>query len=165
MPDLQPFRIQIADEVIDDLRERLRRTRWPPTLHGGGWTLGTDPVYLSGGVANRIAVQFAERLLGLHVTQPRVVGEPGEAPLTDAERAMLAESDRWEKEDAAYSYMQETRPATLAHALTDSPAGLAAWIVEKLHEWTDPAVKAADLLAAEIRAAAKSFAPAERRAQ
>ena len=39
--------------------------------------------------------------------------------------------------------MQATRPQTLAYALTDSPAGQLAWIVEKFHEWTDPAARAA----------------------
>jgi pimeloyl-ACP methyl ester carboxylesterase len=91
---------------------------------------------IGGGVANRLAVQYPERLIGIHVTHTSV-GEPGEAPLSDAEQQMHAESERWEKEDAAYSYMQETRPATLSYGLTDSPVGLAAWIVEKLHEWTD----------------------------
>ena len=35
--------------------------------------------------------------------------------------------------------MQATRPQTLAYSLTDSPVGQLAWIVEKFHEWTDPA--------------------------
>jgi len=91
---------------------------------------------IGGGLASRMAVQFPDRLIGLHTTYPGV-REPGDSPLSAAEQQMLAESERWEKEDAAYSYMQETRPATLAYGLTDSPAGLAAWIVEKLREWTD----------------------------
>ena len=41
----------------------------------------------------------------------------------------------------AYMQVQGTRPQTIAHALTDSPAGLLAWIVEKFQEWTDPAAK------------------------
>jgi microsomal epoxide hydrolase len=36
-----------------------------------------------------------------------------------------------------YQWIQGTRPQTLAFGLTDSPAGLAAWIVEKFHAWTD----------------------------
>jgi epoxide hydrolase len=35
--------------------------------------------------------------------------------------------------------VQETRPQTVGFALADSPAGLAAWISEKFHDWTDPA--------------------------
>ncbi len=41
------------------------------------------------------------------------------------------------KEDTGYQWMQGTRPQTLAFGLTDSPAGLAAWIVEKFRAWSD----------------------------
>ena len=41
------------------------------------------------------------------------------------------------KEETGYQWIQGTRPQTLAFGLTDSPAGLAAWIVEKFHAWTD----------------------------
>src|SRR6478672_6972214 len=37
-----------------------------------------------------------------------------------------------------YNHLQSTRPQTLAYALTDSPVGQLAWIVEKFKEWTDP---------------------------
>jgi hypothetical protein len=46
---------------------------------------------------------------------------------------------RWQNEMAGYASIQSTRPQTLAYALTDSPAGQLAWIVEKFKEWTDPA--------------------------
>jgi pimeloyl-ACP methyl ester carboxylesterase len=87
-------------------------------------------------VANRLAIEYPERVLGLHVTGVRI-GEPGARPPTAAEQAMLAEDEHWERESGAYSHLQETRPATPAYGLTDSPAGLAGWIVEKLHEWSD----------------------------
>ena len=45
---------------------------------------------------------------------------------------------RWQNEMAGYASIQSTRPQTLAYALTDSPAGQLAWIVEKFKEWTDP---------------------------
>ena len=41
------------------------------------------------------------------------------------------------KEECGYFWIQGTRPQTLAFALTDSPAGLAAWIVEKFRAWSD----------------------------
>jgi pimeloyl-ACP methyl ester carboxylesterase len=43
---VQPFQIQVADEVLDDLRVRLRRTRWPDPLPGIGWEQGTDQDWL-----------------------------------------------------------------------------------------------------------------------
>ena len=41
------------------------------------------------------------------------------------------------REDSGYQSIQGTRPQTLAFGLTDSPAGLAAWIVEKFRAWSD----------------------------
>jgi pimeloyl-ACP methyl ester carboxylesterase len=43
---IQPFRIHVADAVLDDLRARLRRTRWPDQVPGIGWEQGTDPDWL-----------------------------------------------------------------------------------------------------------------------
>jgi pimeloyl-ACP methyl ester carboxylesterase len=94
---------------------------------------GTD---IGGQVVRWMAVEHPDRLFGIHTTSP-TVRDPGPRPLTDRERAKLAEDERWEREDAAYTYMQETRPMTAAYGLTDSPAGLAAWIAEKLREWSD----------------------------
>ena len=47
------------------------------------------------------------------------------------------EARRWRDEEAGYQAIQGTRPQTLAYALTDSPAGLAAWIIEKFRAWSD----------------------------
>ncbi|MEO8695796.1 MAG: epoxide hydrolase family protein [Acidimicrobiales bacterium] len=48
MPDLsvQPFVIDVAESVLDDLRRRLRRARWPEEMSGTPWQLGTDRAYL-----------------------------------------------------------------------------------------------------------------------
>jgi pimeloyl-ACP methyl ester carboxylesterase len=59
-------------------------------------------------------------------------GEP-----TEEERSYLAELKRWLREETGYQAIQGTKPQTLAFALTDSPAGLAAWIVEKFRSWSD----------------------------
>ena len=58
-------------------------------------------------------------------------------PLTEEEVLSLDELALWLKEEAGYQWLQGTRPQTLAFALTDSPAGLAAWIVEKFRAWSD----------------------------
>ena len=94
---------------------------------------GTDR---GGGVIRWMAVEHPDRLLGIHLTAP-LVGDHGMRPLSDRERAMVDEEERWDKEDGAYMHMHETRPMTAAYGLTESPAGLAAWIVEKIREWTD----------------------------
>src|SRR6266540_5312460 len=43
---MEPFHVEISDAEIADLRERLRRTRWPDQLAGTGWELGTDSAFL-----------------------------------------------------------------------------------------------------------------------
>jgi pimeloyl-ACP methyl ester carboxylesterase len=89
-------------------------------------------------VANRLALEHPERLVGIHVTRTAepYVG-PGAAPLTKAEQALLAARARWHEAEGGYAHLQRTRPQTLAYGLADSPVGLAAWIVEKWRAWSD----------------------------
>jgi pimeloyl-ACP methyl ester carboxylesterase len=63
--------------------------------------------------------------------------EPLPDDLSPAEHDYIQSVERWEKRDGAYGEIQSTRPQTLAYGLNDSPAGLAAWIVEKYREWSD----------------------------
>ena len=82
------------------------------------------------------------RVIGVHVnalvTFPS--GDPAEmAALTGPERARLAAMEKWQQQSSAYMQVQGTRPQTIGQALTDSPSGLLAWIVEKFQEWTNPA--------------------------
>lgn len=63
--------------------------------------------------------------------------EPLPDDLSPTERDYITRVELWEKRDGAYGEIQSTRPQTLAYGLNDSPAGLAAWIVEKYREWSD----------------------------
>lgn len=89
-------------------------------------------------VTNRLAWEYPAHLVGIHVA---LAAEPSLAPpappLSQAERAMLAERAAAQETDGAYAHLQRTRPQTLAYALTDSPAGLAAWILDKWQAWSD----------------------------
>jgi hypothetical protein len=60
-----------------------------------------------------------------------------EAELTDAERVALAALAAHNKHGTGYSKQQSTRPQSVGYGLVDSPAGLAGWIIEKFHTWTD----------------------------
>jgi hypothetical protein len=42
----RPFSIEVPDAVLDDLRERLGRTRWPEPIPGTGWERGADVAYV-----------------------------------------------------------------------------------------------------------------------
>ena len=88
-------------------------------------------------VTNRLAYEFPERLVGLHVAVAEPYVGSGCAPLSDAERAMLAERLAGQETGGAYAHVQRTRPQTLAFALSDSPVGLAAWILDRWWDWSD----------------------------
>jgi epoxide hydrolase len=85
---------------------------------------------------------------GVHVaSDPRTAvafsmftGDPASANgLTDAERRRVEAMKQAAVDDQGYLRIQTTRPQTLAYALTDSPVGQLAWIVEKFQAWTDGA--------------------------
>jgi pimeloyl-ACP methyl ester carboxylesterase len=86
----------------------------------------------------------SEHVVGVHVnslvTFPS--GQAGELDgLSDADQKRLELMQRWQNELSGYAILQSTRPQTLAYALTDSPVGQLAWIVEKFKDWTDPAAE------------------------
>ncbi len=97
--------------------------------HGGDW---------GAFVTSRLGVAHPDRLTGIHVTLLAVRRD--QAPTVGAsaeELAFLDELRHWVREETGYQWIQGTRPQTLAYALTDSPVGLAAWIVEKFRAWSD----------------------------
>jgi microsomal epoxide hydrolase len=59
------------------------------------------------------------------------------APANDEERAFLARCEPFIRDGRAYAETHRTRPQTLAYAMADSPAGAAAWIIDKFHAWSD----------------------------
>jgi epoxide hydrolase len=82
-----------------------------------------------------------EHLAGIHVNNLLTFPSGQLDDLSDADQRRLKLMQRWQNEMAGYAGIQSTRPQTLAYALTDSPAGQLAWIVEKFKEWTDPAAE------------------------
>src|SRR5262249_51261816 len=65
---------------------------------------------------------------------------------TDEDRRAIERMSLFMGQDSAYSQQQSTRPQTVGYALVDSPVGLAGWIYEKLHNWSDNAGDACALL-------------------
>ena len=79
------------------------------------------------------------RIIGLHL--PGMMDfsalKSVASPLSEQEQGYFAELERWMQAEGGYMHIQRTRPQTLAYGLNDSPAGLAAWIVEKFRAWSD----------------------------
>ena len=89
-------------------------------------------------VTSRLGAVHADKLLGIHLNLLAVRRDSSlVANPTDEEQRYLADLAAWLKEETGYQWIQGTRPQTLAFALTDSPAGLAAWTVEKFRAWSD----------------------------
>jgi pimeloyl-ACP methyl ester carboxylesterase len=82
-----------------------------------------------------------DHVIGVHVNNLLSFpsGDPGELTgLTEADQARLELLTASGHDLSGYAIVQSTRPQTLSYALTDSPVGQLAWIVEKFKEWTDP---------------------------
>jgi pimeloyl-ACP methyl ester carboxylesterase len=91
------------------------------------------------GVATFMALEDPEPLIGLHLSNLEIspYTGPGSRPLSEAEQHYLEQSNRWDETERGYTAIQSTKPQTLGYALNDSPAGLAAWILEKWRSWSD----------------------------
>jgi pimeloyl-ACP methyl ester carboxylesterase len=95
---------------------------------------------LGAGVTTALGLRHPGRLLGIHLNfipgsyLPFV--EPG-AALAPEEQEFLDSVARWVVQNGAYAHLQRTRPQTAAYGLNDSPAALAAWILEKFRDWSD----------------------------
>ena len=104
--------------------------------------LGYDKYFAQGGdwgsaVTRAIGTQDSEHCAGIHITlamgtRPKLEGEP-----SPDEQKALAGAKYYQDWDSGYSKQQATRPQTLGFGLADSPAGQAAWILEKFWAWTD----------------------------
>ncbi|WP_216215530.1 epoxide hydrolase family protein [Amycolatopsis aidingensis] len=268
--DIEPFTIAVTDEVLADLRDRIRRTRWPAAAPGAAWSQGTDVDYLrevlaywaedfdwrareralnrfhhfrarigdvdvhfvhhraasgtgiplvlthgwpstfvellplvplltdpaahgidgpafdvvipslpgygfssrppravtmrdtaalwhrlmrglgyrrygvqggdfGSGIGTFLGVDEPESVLGLHLSNIELDPYLGAdaPPLTEAERAFIEQERDFAEREGGYNAVQSTAPQTLGYALNDSPAGLAAWLLEKWRSWSD----------------------------
>ena len=95
---------------------------------GGDW---------GGFISSVLGHRYPERLIGIHLNLLALPREPKIAAPTQEEAAYLKDLRHFAREETGYQWIQGTRPQTLAFALTDSPAGLAAWIAEKFRAWSD----------------------------
>jgi microsomal epoxide hydrolase len=118
---------EIADVLAELMSDVLGYSRFG--AQGGDW---------GAFVASRLGYAYPDRLIGIHLNllavrrDAKMLVNP-----TEEERRFIKELNHWLKEETGYQWIQGTKPQTLAFGLTDSPAGLAAWILEKFRSWTD----------------------------
>jgi microsomal epoxide hydrolase len=115
--------------VLAALMEKIGYQQY--AIAGGDW----------GAIINRyLAHNYPDRLIGLHSNMV-LAGPPADeeqrARVGEEENTARVERGAYMQNERAYQQIQGTKPQTLGYGLNDSPAGLAAWIVEKFHGWTD----------------------------
>ena len=129
IPAARGYNPERIAHMLAELMERLGYESY--AIAGGDW----------GAIINRhLANHYPERLIGLHSNmiiaappadeEQRNRANPEELALTSARAAYM-------QNETGYQAIQGTKPQTLGYGLADSPAGVAAWIVEKFHGWSD----------------------------
>jgi microsomal epoxide hydrolase len=110
--------------------ELLTRLGYPSFgAQGGDW---------GARVVTSMAETVPERLVGMHLNLVLTdIPDAADQRLTADEQERMAERRRFDEWERGYSTIQGTKPNTLAFGLNDSPAGLAAWLVEKFRAWSD----------------------------
>ncbi|MCC7546664.1 MAG: epoxide hydrolase [Burkholderiales bacterium] len=127
-PGQPRFRLEaIADTFAALMTDVLGYRRF--AAQGGDW---------GAFVTSRLGYAYPERLAGIHLNLLAVRRDPKmlENPSPE-EKRFLEQLEYWLREEIGYQWIQGTRPTTLSFGLTDSPVGLAAWLVEKFQRWTD----------------------------
>lgn len=112
--------------IVVDVMEQLGYSRFAAR--------GSD---LGAGVLQQLALAQPDRLVALHLsgTNPYLGYVPD--GLSDAEKEFVAAAQQWNQTEMAYAMEHSSKPQTLAYGLTDSPVGLAGWILEKFRTWSD----------------------------
>ncbi|MFI1577462.1 epoxide hydrolase family protein [Embleya sp. NPDC020630] len=112
---------------------------WAELMDGLGYArFGAAGGDIGSHVSRYLALDHPDRVVAVHRTDAGVPVVSGDlAEFTPEEREWFREVAAWGAAEGGYAAMHRTKPQTAAVGLTDSPAGLAAWIVEKLRAWSD----------------------------
>jgi pimeloyl-ACP methyl ester carboxylesterase len=92
---------------------------------------------IGSGVVEWLSVLNPDVVVGIHSIHPPLSSDEATGPLTTAEGEWLNAVATYDESDQGYSEIMRTRPYTVGAALLDSPAGLAAWLVDKFRAWSD----------------------------
>ncbi|KAF1817350.1 epoxide hydrolase 1 [Eremomyces bilateralis CBS 781.70] len=131
------FGVEQYVEVCQKLMQTLGYTQY--ACQGGDWGMY---------ITRALSLLHPESVKSVHINMiraepPSFTSNPllwlqhALTPYSDADKAGLARTAWFAKSGRGYFIEQSTKPQTLGYALADSPVALLAWIVEKLHDWTD----------------------------
>jgi pimeloyl-ACP methyl ester carboxylesterase len=119
----------VLERTVGDLWYRLMRDGLGYRRFGAhGSDVGT-------GATMQLALHHPDSVVGIHMSAFYL--DPPPRPWPPAVLDFIEHQQQERAEDVAYSRMQSTRPLTAAYGLTDSPAGLAAWIVDLFRAFSD----------------------------
>lgn len=115
---------------------------WVQLMNGLGYSrFGAQGGDWGASVGTCLGLMYPENLMGLHLNYIPGSYKPflgsGTRGLSETETKFLQAQENWSQAEGGYGHVQATKPQTLAFGLTDSPAGLAAWIIEKFRDWSD----------------------------
>ena len=121
------WKVERIADAWAELMGRLGYARY--VAQGGDW---------GAMVTTRIGIQDEAHCAAIHLNMPIAPPDPATlSELTEREKSALAGMQHYQEWDSGYSKQQSTRPQTVGYGLVDSPAGQAAWILEKFWAWTD----------------------------
>ncbi|MBO19599.1 MAG: multidrug MFS transporter [Chloroflexi bacterium] len=121
--------LSVGDLWAKLMSENLGYSRFG--AQGGDW---------GASVTAKLGFSHGDKVIGIHstsVTRPTPYLGPGSREVNAAEQAVMDRREDWQAAEGGYAHIQGTKPQTLSYGLNDSPAGLAAWIVEKYRTWSD----------------------------
>jgi pimeloyl-ACP methyl ester carboxylesterase len=140
IPSLPGYGFSPRPAVSGGVTYRYVATLWHRLMRGLGYArYGAGGGDFGSGIATFMAMDDPGKVIGLHLTNLELAPwtGPGSRSLSAAEQDYLEQSRRWDDNERGYTAIQSTKPQTLGYALHDSPAGLAAWILEKWRSWSD----------------------------
>jgi epoxide hydrolase len=121
--------------------ERIGRA-WAELMNRLGYErFGVQGGDIGASVSPEVGRVAPDRVAGVHLNGPGPIplSPPSDsASLSDVERDRIARVEAFMREEYGYIAIQSTRPQTLSYALTDSPVGQLAWVMDKFREWTHP---------------------------
>ncbi|MER6504612.1 epoxide hydrolase family protein [Streptomyces sp. NPDC001455] len=128
----RPPRVGVDREFVAGLWHRLMQGLGYERYGACGGDFGA-------GIATHMALSQPDRVIGIHLSTAEMspYTGPDAPPLSLAELAYVDHTARWDETERGYSAVQSTRPQTLGYGLNDSPAGLAAWVLDKWRSWSD----------------------------